>query len=654
MSEPTQGGRGRGPGSSQGRRKITPQQYQEARDEGYSDVELRQAGYDWDVAPSEAAPVDRVDQTTVRNPEGQDPLVKYGVPAAKLYATVAGGATGAAAGLTAAKVLAGKAGRGFLGRTAIGALSGITGGMGARATGNALEGRNPAQGLLQPHNMKVDAALGAVVPVGSALVGGAKKLAGLSPRSTTRETLHRITRDVAERQGMPPEELADRVQKAGGAGGHASEMAVMDLDPVLQGAAASASRHSPQVEREMERFVTARAHAPTQGALADIETSLGGKAADVATTAKRMKAAIKHNDNLRFTPIWETHKEAIVEPKIVNQVHAIFENVAGAQSRLVSGQKIAMKPVSDLLQFAGDDNDIPVVTLQGLHRIKTMLDKAISAGTKAEAAGTLSSDAAFALRDMKVAKQQLLDLDLAGIPGAKEYKAALAASSRERGVVDALLEGSKAVGAKVSPREVESAIAELTDPQAAQAYRRAFAGRVASRTKETGSMSPLVKNQNLSRKLASVATSPQAAAGRTERLQDWQAMEQTNRMQGTIKPPPFTLSGSEAGSPGIAGSLGASQAVGQMATGNVSGAQGGLALWLGNTLFRGAIARNRKAQQAAWEKIAPWLMSQPGEEAATTYRALLKEFGDWRRAKTLREAALSGGFAGGVAGSRNP
>jgi len=629
--------------------------YDRLRDEGKTHeqaiAEIERGSVASDSLPS-AAPVDRVDQTTVRNPEGQDPLVRYGIPAAKLYATLAGGVAGGGAGYTLGKVLAGKAGAGVLGRMGIGALAGMTGGLGARAVGSALEGKNPTEGLLNPKSLAIDAAVGGALPAVGAAVGQVKKLAGFSPTVTKAKAVQSSVEEATRRMGQTPAQVEGAI--VGASRNPLEGQAVMDLHPQLQGLGANAARHSATAERELQEFVGARADAPLRGIVKDVETALGTQATDVPLTAKKMREAIRFNDKLRFPPLWKQYPQAIVEPKTVRQVSAILDNVEGARARLIKGQKISLKPVKEMLQkveIGGKQRE--VVTLRGLHRIKTMLDKGIQAGAKAEAAGTITSDAATALHDLRTAKKQLLELDLNGVPGGKEYKAALKAAAQEHSLIDAMKSGAKTTASKVSPGFAGEMLQEASAvPGGAESFRKGLAGQIAQRANETGSLNPFFNNRNLSGKIAAAATSPEAAAAREARLPGWRAMDITNRIQGDIKPPSYTLSGQPGPVGDIAGNIGASQAAGQLATGNIPAAKGGLTLWLGNTLFRGAVARNRKAQEKAWEEIAPWLKMQPGQEAADLYRKLLTAFNTIRRGKTVSSAVLSGGSAGALSGLR--
>ncbi len=617
-----------------------------------------------------AAPADRLDQT-IRNPEGQDPLVKYGVPAAKLYATVAGGVAGGGAGLALAKRVAGAGGKKVLGRMGLGAAAGVAGGVGARATSNVVNARNPVEGLLSPKNVAIDAALGGAIPAVGALAGGMKKLAGYSPKATRAQTLQNQMENVTERTGLNPNQMEATLAQGGVAPLHPTQ-AVMDLDPQFQGMASSAARHSPKAERELQEFVANRATVPTEGILKDTKQALGGKAADVASSLKKMRKVIKAHDQTRFNPLWTKYPDAIVEPTTMAQVDAIFANVGSAKNALASDQSIALKPIKEVLQkvtmpgqhtmvsegrftvpVIGKAVEKDAVTLKGLHRLKTMLDKVINAGDKAEAAGTLTGDAAIHIGSIKTARQQLMDLPLEGVKGADEFKAALAASSRERKVADALKEGAKAATAKVSPVGSREALQDFADPEAQRAYRAGLAGQITLKARETGKTWALTRSQNLAQKIKEAAVSPAAAAERTQRLPAWQMMEATNKMQENVRPPAFSLGGTDEAA-GIAGTLGGSQAVGQVLGGNPVGAKQGLLLYLGNKLFRGAISRNRAAQQQAWEEISEWLKMQPGQEAADTYRALLSEFGKLRRGQTIRSATTAGGITGALAGQREP
>lgn len=639
--------------------------YDQLRDEGKSHEEAVSL---IESAPSPAAPVDRLDQT-IRNPEGQDPLAKYGPTAIKYGASLAGGGVGALGGRALATKVAGAAGRKIAGRMGIGAAAGLTGGAAARATGNTLSGRNPVEGLLEPASLAIDAGLGAAIPVAGAVLGKAKEFWGKSPNITRAKTLEKVLTEAPNRMGKTPQQLEDLIRSKN----PLPHQAVMDLDPALQGVAATASQKAPLAERALQEFADARKGAPLQGMLSDVQNAVG-KAADVASTAKRMRAAIKYNDKIRFEPLWKQYPDPIVEPKTMRQVQAIFKEISGAKGGLISDQNIALKPVKELLQkvtvpgqtqvVQSGRHSVPIigakakkvdaVTLKGLHRLKIRLDKAISAGDKAEQAGTITGDAAVHLGALKTARSQLMELPLEGVKGADEFKAALAESSRERAVVGALKDGAKAVAGKVSPRESKTALEAISDPQAQRAYRRGLTGKIRQKTLETGSTTPLTKNQNLAQKIADAARDPSKLAAREARLPEWQAMEATNKAQGAIKPPTFSLSG-EAGPAGdIAGNLGASQAAGAAVTADPQTLFSALRLLVGNTLFRGAKGRVAASQVRAWEDLAPLLKATPGPEAADLYRKLLREFGDLKRAQTVKSGIRAGGAVGAFAGMREP
>lgn len=631
-----------------------------------------------------AAPVDRVDQTTVRNPAGQDPLVKYGIPAAKIYATTVGGTGGWLAGEALAKKVAGVAGKKVLGRMGIGAAAGLAGGTAARATGNVASGRNPVEGLLEPANLGIDAALGAVFPAAGAVFGGVKKLAGYSPKLTQAQTLEKVLNSATRRSGHTPEELelalrmgapkvpqpsSSRaiVQQGQGAVGSypkgfkPQSHSVVDMDPQLQGLASDAARHSPTAERQLQDFASARANVPDWGVVDDMTTTLGGVSADVNTGTKAMKKAIKAKDNARFTPLWEQYTDPIEDPLIMDQVGAIFETIGGARTGLINSQVLKMRPVRDLLQqvvvgFQKDGTPIvrETVTLRGLHQLKQRLDKIIRAGEKAATGPNgLSGADASALYDMQVARDQLVNMTLDAVPGGVPYKEALAASHAERSIAGSVREGADAAKNKVTAEEVTERVKAL-QPKELEAYRSGMAGQIKRKASEVGGTETLIKNQSLQQKLKDAAVSPEAAAERSERLPMWQAMKRTNKAQETIQPPRFSLSGEESVGGETVSSLGMARGVGGTLAMDPRMAKTGLWTYIGNKLFRGAIARNREAQQKAWEQLAPWLQMQPGHEAADAYRTLLGEFGKLRRAGTITSARRAGAVTGAIAGAREP
>ncbi len=629
-----------------------------------------------------AAPVDRTDQT-IRNPNGKDPLVKYGLPAAKLYATVAGGVIGGGVGNKLATKAAGAAGRGILGRMGIGAAAGVAGGMGARATGNVVSGRNPVEGLLKPANVGVDAALGAALPAVGGVVGGIKKLAGKSPKLTEAETLERVLSRATKRGGYTPEQMeaslragsttaakpstATGLQTAGGAQGAFTKgfkpqsHSVVDMDPQLQGLASDAARYSAQAERQLQEFASSRANVPAWGVVDDITTTLGGVNADVNVGTKAMKQAIKKADRSRLQPVLDNYKDPImpdVAPVVAEKVTTIFEEIPSTLESLVKRARLSGQPIEDYVQrhvvgyHNGEAVYQDVVTLKGLNELKKFLDKSIRAGRKAaDGVNGLPSADMSNLLAMEDARAALMDLPLEGIPGAKEYKAALAASSAERKVADQLKVGADAAKNKVSPEEAAEILKGLA-PKEADAFRAGLAGHVKRKVAETGSATGILKNQNLAQKIKDAAANPAAAEERLRRAPVWEAMQKTNKAQETIQPPRFSLSGEEAVGEGAMAGYGSARGVGGIVGGDPGMAKTGLLTAIGRFLTKGATARTRAAQEKAWERIAPWLSMQPGDEAAEMYRNLLREFGNLKRARTIRSGTIAGAAAGANAGRR--
>ena len=130
-----------------------------------------------------AAPVDRLNQK-IQNPEGQDPLVKYGIPALGFVGPVG---VGAGVGGLAARALAKRLGTSALGRVASGAISGTLGGAATRkVAGGDVVG--PWMGL-------------------DALSGGVfGSLSGVTPAASKRAA-HEISESIPRvaRKGVPAE-----------------------------------------------------------------------------------------------------------------------------------------------------------------------------------------------------------------------------------------------------------------------------------------------------------------------------------------------------------------------------------------------------------------------------------------------------------------
>lgn len=295
---------------------------------------------------------------------------------------------------------------------------------------------------------------GAIVPAARA-VG---RYAGVLPQHKN-ELVSDALQEVVERLGVSGKNAPARPRSVSpqdydpktaefaaslGRTGKPDDMRVMDLNRELQELSVDAAKGSRAAEKQLEGITTERALRQNKGITSDVEDALGLAGGDDARDmAGRLGDKIAGDDVQRFGPVWEAYGTTQIKDPQIKAAWNDVVDVLNVDRGILDRQKLRGGNPADLIRQTPQGQ---APTLRAIHEAKIALQKQISAIEEAPALGqSISSVDAERLGSLQAAKERLVGLDLNRVPGGAEYKAALAASAKDRAVKDQLEVGMKDV-----------------------------------------------------------------------------------------------------------------------------------------------------------------------------------------------------------------
>lgn len=616
----------------------------------------------------DAAPVDRLDQT-IRNPQGKDPMVRYGLP-------IASAAIGAGMGGALASRVLGAA-PSILRQIGSGIASGVTGGAAGRAAaqeGGIRERAKAAAGIghttMGMPSMAFDAATGGVIPPLAAGAGVAARYLGLSRKAATARGVQKTLDALAEAKEKSHPDIVREIGGSVGGGPGMRPIAVTDLDDYHRSLGLAVAKR-PAGQKVLQDLVEQRKDLPVQGALTDIEALTGKRPVDVAVRLKAMKEANSAADEMRFAPIFQKYSSYIEDPNILKEFGRARRAVPNAWNAVLEPRRVAGESTKDLYRIvkikdaAGNEVRVMQPTLKGLHFFKSEVGTmAGQAGKKIQSAAEVAGSKKATVKSLRTINNRLSKL--AETVGGDEYADAVRQSRQGFEAVRATASGANALRPVVSPTamtaEMGESVGRAVDPaDVATKYGEGFVGRLAQRVKAAQSKTTagipsnaplnILSRPDIRAKLASVSDDPIRIRPEIDQaLDDYAAIQETNRLHLGGETRPSLKAASEKLGAGLGGAFGEAAVLGDIATGQ----RPSVGTFLGALTSKVLQGRRAPAYNEAARLIASLEAMPVGPGAQAEYLRLLQLLNESNRRRGIISSAVSGGISGAIGGRREP
>lgn len=521
--------------------------------------------------------------------------------------------------------------------TASGAIAGGLSGAGASDAGDMMGGakRGAATGAL------LGGAIGVVAPAGRA-VG---RYFGAKQETTAREKAAEALQNAAKLAGFDDVEsyLAKRVRPG------ASGRRVIDFDREMQELGLDAARASHKAEKTLEEMAEGRKAVQNTAIAGDVRDALG--AADLPAEKARQStmALVKKREAPLYDLLFKRYPDPIQQGDMVAAWTDARAELPKYIRALRKNAKLSQQSLDELMQ-----GEAP--TLQGAHRLKSAMGRAVRVLEKKKASNTLGSDEAqelFALGNF----QARLEQAIANAPGGAEYGMIQDIGARGRAVRDAITKGEKALTEDpfVVQQDLNKALGSIGGDPAVRGYRQGAASAFTQRAKDATAgakelLNDVTATPGVQERMRTLATVPAKADQFAAKMRDRALMAETDAQQiGRATAPREILPGARARSTAL--QFGESGGWGNLLAGQSPGP--GFKLAAGATIAKLLQGRRGEATSRAADLLAD-LLQRAGDdpEAADQFRTIAAFLQKVNRSRTAAQAGLAAGSASYLGANR--
>ena len=408
---------------------------------------------------------------------------------------------------------------------ASGALTGAAGGAGSARAGEKLHGMGTGAG--------VGALFGAMVGAGGPIARQVGRYLGAKNATTATEKASDALLEAADRQGQDLATDADVQRYAMGLRqpGVAGKR-VMDSSREMRELGVDAARANKDVEREFEQLAIAREAEQNPAIAGRVREALdvpniSAKRAQGSTTA-----LLKGRENTLYKQLFQQFSQPIQTPEMVTAWQDVADEMPKYIDAIRKNARLSQQSVNDLMDVTGS-----APTLEGAHRVKSAMARVLKALKKKEAAGTLGEDEAQALFALGNFQSRFTDA-IKAAPGGKEYGMIQEIGRQGRAVREALRTGETVM--QEDPDVIRQMVVTLGSKRGgAQAQQALRQGAGSAATRELADMTQgadaalnkYARNIGTQERISSLAPSQQRGDQFRRDMQDLVDMAETNKLQ---------------------------------------------------------------------------------------------------------------------------
>lgn len=495
---------------------------------------------------------------------------------------------------------------------------------------------------------------------------------GLDRGGTVRRRASEAVNTIAERQGVADDVMTGDLTRPGVApramataqaqreqpGTYARGKRYMDRSPETQQLAAEVANASTGSERVMGRLATRREQAQNSHLARDVSDAIGaqpGVSAEVARDAANTQ--LQQFEDVFYPQLFE----AFPDPVNTREAQEVFALGQAELPRYVDAirrnQALRSEPLDELV---GQIGQTVTPTLEGMHRLKTLVGSALRNMEASAAAGTLSDEANALRGSLTTYQQRLRDalhnapaIDPAsGMTAGDLYAMGQQRGAQTRAQVDAVESGLALAGDGMRGYTAARALQEAGGVAGGpEALRQGVATGVrnASTAKDVNNpafLRRIAQTQDTREAVNALAPTPGQATLFGKRMRDRVAMAETNKMQtGRQTGAKEILKGSRAR--GTALGLGEAGVIGSAAMGSPEGLAKGVRLAGGALAAKGLEGFRGQATSEAADQLRDLLTRGSGDAAIPMiYFDLLMA-----NARLTQQRAIDAARRGAVAGT---
>ncbi|MHB1310585.1 MAG: hypothetical protein ACYC3L_01115 [Gemmatimonadaceae bacterium] len=486
--------------------------------------------------------------------------------------------------------------------------------------------------------------------VGAALVGapslwrGLKQYSGFGIDDIAQERASDALRQLAEKQGMTPEDYITGVVRPG-----ASGRRFIDADKYTRELGLDAARTgSDAAESALTDMAVKRQATQNADIAGDVRDALGVPNVSAAKAQNSIKRRVKKIEDQFYPKLWQKYPDPVTTPEALSVWTDLGDELPQRLDMLRKTAKLKAEDVDALMP-----NGVP--TLEALHRVKSAMGRIMSQMQKSQKVGNIADpQAGDDLLNAFGAVQDRLEAAIASAPGAQEYEMIQLIGQKGRSVRDALRKGTTAL--KDEPYVVSEGLKQAGDgvggTEAARAYRQGVgsaATRMAEGTNENSKalLNRFAANDAMQQRIETLAPTPDRAATFQRNMADRRAMAAVNAEQASrTTPQREILKGARNRS--TAAQFGEATALGRMA--QVQDPRPSLGMMFGAQIGRVLQGRRYVSTERAAEMLAD-LLQRAGDDPElyaeyTQLARALERINAKRLTKTTLQAVV-GGYATG-------
>lgn len=513
---------------------------------------------------------------------------------------------------------------------ASGAVAGGVSGAGAADAGDMAGGakRGATTGAI------FGTAVGALAPASRA-VG---RYFGAMKETVAREKASAALQQAAKLAGFDDVDsyLAKRIRPG------ASGRRVVDFDREMQELGLDAARASHKAEKSLETMAEGRKAVQNMAIAGDLRDALG--AADLPAEKARQStmALVKKREAPLYDLLFKKYPDPVQQQDMVDAWTDARTELPKYIRALRKNAKLSQQSIDELMQGGAP-------TLQGAHRLKSAMGRAVRVLKDKEAKGNLGSDEAqelYALGNF----QARLEQAIANAPGGTEYGMVQDIGARGRAVRDAITKGEKALTEDpfVVQQDLNKALGSIGGDPAVRGYRQGASSAFTQRAKDATAgtkalLDDVTQTPGVQERIATLATTPAKADKFASKMKDRALMAETDAGQiGRATPAREILPGARARSTAL--QFGESGGWGNLLAGQSPGP--GFKLAAGATIAKLLQGRRGEATTRAAELLSD-LLQRAGDDpqAADQFRTIAAFLQKMNRSRTATQAGVSAGWS---------
>ena len=408
---------------------------------------------------------------------------------------------------------------------ASGAISG-----GLSGTGNARAGEKGAGAI---KGASAGALFGTLVGSLGPISRQVWRYMGAKNETVAREKAADALLEAADRQGTPlPTEndvvkYAVNLRQPG-----ASGKRVMDTSREMQELGVDAARANTGIEREFDALAAQREATQNAGIAGDVREALdvpnisGKKAQDSA------RELLKQRENTLYAQLFKAYPQPIQTSQMTKAWGDVSDEMPKYVEALRKNARLSEQNLSDLMDMTG-----MAPTLEGAHRVKSAMSRAIKVLQKKQQAGTLGEDESQALYALANFQKRFTNA-IKSAPGGQAYRQIQEIGRQGRAVGEALKTGETLMQEDpyVIQKTVQGVVAKPGGPQVEKALRQGVGSGVTRELLDQtqasdAALNKYARNAGVQDRIADLAPTPQRASDFRRNMQDRVAMAETNRLQ---------------------------------------------------------------------------------------------------------------------------